>query len=315
MRGKYQNLLDAETWNFIDETLDFYPADADSHTIAEQREYYDRLCRHFHAPYPENVSSGDEQIPGKIGPIAIRNYQRADTAPKAHVVYYHGGGYVVGGLDSHDSVCAEICARTGFAVTAVDYRLIPEHTWPDDFNDCLSGFEHVANLSDLPVILAGDSAGGNLSAAVSHASRTSARQPAGQVLIYPALGSDLSKGSFIEHAEAPCLSTREVEYYKYIRINNQKQFLSEPTCNPLNDTDFTSLPPTVIIAAECDPLSDDGRDYAQEINKAGGKAVFFNETGLIHGYLRARHSVERARHSFTRIIDAIDNLGQNKWPY
>jgi len=315
MRGKYENLIDAETWAFIDKSLTFYPADADDHSIAEQREFYNNLCKYFHAGYPDGVTAHDEEIPGKGGPIPIRRYHMTGATPAAQVVYYHGGGYVVGGLHSHDDVCAEICARTGFPVTSIDYRLAPENAYPDDFNDALAGFEHAAYQSDLPVIVTGDSAGGNLSAAISHATRTSAKKPVGQVLIYPALDSDLTKGTYIEHAEAPMLTTRETVFYKTVRVNSKMELLLDPTCNPLNDTDYSGLPPTVIISAQCDPLSGDGNIYQQRIEAAGGKAVWFNEIGLIHGYLRARHSVKRARTSFTRIIDAINALGRGNWPY
>jgi len=108
MRGKYESLVDAETWDFIDQTLAFYPADADGFSIAEQRQFYNKLCRHFHADYPEGINAHDEEIAGPGGPLPIRNYQATGANPKACVVYYHGGGHVVGGLDSHDDVCAEI---------------------------------------------------------------------------------------------------------------------------------------------------------------------------------------------------------------
>jgi len=315
MRGKYQDLIDAETWAFIDKTISFHPNDVDDYSIAEQRVFYNKLCKHFHAGYPDGITAHDEEIPGKDGPISVRHYQMAGSTPTAQVVYYHGGGYVVGGLHSHDDVCAEICARTGFPVTSVDYRLAPEHAYPDDYNDGISGFEHAANRLDLPVIVSGDSAGGNLAAAVSHGTRTANKKPAGQVLIYPALDSDLTKGTYVEHADAPLLTSKETIFYKTIRVNSKMELLLEPTCCPLNDTDYSGLPPTVIISAQCDPLSGDGNIYQQRINAAGGKAIWFNETGLIHGYLRARHSVTRARQSFTRIVDAINNLGQGNWPY
>ena len=315
MRGKYETLIDAETWTFIDKSLAFYPADADDHSIVEQRSFYNELCKHFHAGYPDGITAHDEEIPGKEGPIPIRRYKKAGATPAAQVVYYHGGGYVVGGLHSHDDVCAEICARTGFPVTSVDYRLAPENAYPDDFNDALSGFEYAATQSDLPVIVTGDSAGGNFSAAISHATRSATKKPAGQVLIYPALDSDLTKGTYVEHADAPMLTTRETVFYKTVRVNSKMELLLEPTCNPLNDTNYADLPPTVIISAQCDPLSGDGNIYQQRVAAAGGKAIWFNETGLIHGYLRARHSVTRARNSFTRIVDAIDALGHGTWPY
>jgi len=314
MAGKYKKLLDAETWAFVEETQSLYPANSENLSIRQQREFYDHLCRHFNAGYPDGVSSYDREIKSPHGGIAARSCQIAGSSPVAQVVYYHGGGYVVGGLDSHDDVCAEICARTGFPVTAIDYRLAPEHNYPDDFNDALAGFEFIAKASDLPVVVVGDSAGGNLAAAVSHATRNGEKVPVGQVLIYPGLGSDLTSGTFIEHANAPMLSTKETMFYKKMRSGGCEALLLEPHCSPLNDTDFSGLPPTVIVSAQCDPLSGDGKAYHDKITSAGGKSLYYNETGLIHGFLRARHSVKRAKESFSRIVKAISLLGVGQWP-
>lgn len=314
MRGKYEKLLDEETWAFVDETQGFYPENSEGFSIAKQREFYNNLCRHFHAGYPVGVTSTDGAIKASHGEIPIRTYEMSGSAPKAQVVYYHGGGYVVGGLDSHDDVCAEICARTGYKVTSVDYRLAPENAYPDDFNDGLAGFEHAATVSNLPVVVSGDSAGGNLAAAVSHATRNQDKKPVGQVLIYPGLGSDMTAGTFIEHANAPMLSIKETKFYKKMRSGGREELLLEPLCSPLNDTDFSGLPPTMIISAQCDPLSGDGKAYQDKIIAAGGTAHYINETGLVHGYLRARHSVARARDSFSRIVKAIELLGVGKFP-
>ena len=110
------------------------------------------------------------------------------------------------------------------------------------------------------------------------------------------------------------LTLRDVTFYGNIRAGGS-DVSSDPTTMPLADTDFSGLPPTVIFSAECDPLCDDGRDYRDAILAAGGKAVWFEETGLVHGYLRARHSVGRARDSFARIVGAVKATGANEWPY
>src|SRR5690606_22159742 len=115
-----------------------------------------------------------------------------------------------------------------------------------------------------PIILTGDSAGGNLAAAVSHTTRGHARKPAGQVLIYPALGGDRSKGSYNSHAEAPMLTLRDIEFYADIRTGGQHR-AGDITLSPLTDTDFSGLPPTVLITAECDPLSSDGEAYRDRV--------------------------------------------------
>ncbi|MCG6857316.1 MAG: alpha/beta hydrolase [Salaquimonas sp.] len=309
----YSKLIDAETWAFIDRTNAFYPPETVSFTIEQQRAVYDEMCTAFRATCPKGVTAHDTVIDAGDHAIPVRIYDSV-AEPAALVVYYHGGGGVVGGLDSHDDACAEICGQTGYRVVSVDYRLCPEHIHPAAFEDALAGFRWAAENFAGPILLAGDSEGARHAAAVAHAIRKDPCPPAGQVLLYPWLGADMTKGSYVTHAEAPMLTTRDLEFYRDIRAGGADTS-HDPTATPLADTDFSNLPPTVIFSAECDPLCDDGRDYRDRLLTAGGKAVWFREKGLVHGYLRARHSVERARASFTRIVGAIRALGQGDWPY
>ena len=309
----YTKLIDAETWAFIDKTDSFYPPETVTFTVEQQRAVYDRMCAAFHVAYPQNVSARDETVDAGDHAIPVRIYDSVAN-PAALVLYCHGGGFVVGGLESHDDVCAEICGRTGYRVVSVDYRLSPEFFHPAAFDDAMTAYKWALSSFDGPVVLCGDSAGGNLCAAIAHAVRAGGRQPAGLVLIYPVLGGEMTKGSYVAHAEAPMLTLRDVTFYGNIRAGGS-DVSSDPTTMPLADTDFSGLPPTVIFSAECDPLCDDGRDYRDAILAAGGKAVWFEETGLVQGYLRARHSVGRARDSFARIVGAVKATGANEWPY
>ena len=310
----YATLIDPETWAFIRRTESFYPPDAVTLSTAEQRSIYDRMCRAFDAGHPAGASTATTAIPGQAGAIPIRTYRRVDENPAAAVLYFHGGGFVVGGLDSHDSVCAELCARTGFTVASVDYRLAPEHPHPAAFDDAMSAFAWAAAHFARSILVVGDSAGGNLAAAVSHAARSSPVQPAGQVLIYPGLGGAMDHGSYLSHAGAPMLTLRDIEYYRDTRAGG-RDLDGDSTFAPLADTDFSGLPPTVIVTAQCDPLSSDGETYPDQILAAGSKAVWIEEPGLVHGYLRARHGVRRARDSFTRIVEAIGALGHGGRPF
>lgn len=298
----YSTLIDAPTWAFIRQTDASYPPDTATMSIADQRAIYDRMCRVFFRGYPPGVTARDEVLAG----VPCRIYPGA--APT--VIYLHGGGFVVGGLDSHDDVCAEIRAVTGLTVVAVDYRLSPEHLHPAALQDALAVTR--ALLAQGPVVLAGDSAGGNLAAATSHVLRDP--RLLGQVLIYPGLGGNLDKGSYLTHAQAPMLTRDDVLFYKDIRHGHAPPE-GDATVSPLQDSDFSRLPPTVTFGAECDPLCDDAADYAAAITAAGGRAHSFLERGLVHGYLRARSSVPRAAASFTRITDAIAALARGDWPY
>jgi acetyl esterase len=297
----YQSLIDQPTWAFIRTTDSAYPPDTAGLTIAEQRAIYDGMCRIFQRSYPAGVTSQDVTVAG----VPCRHYPGA--APL--VIYLHGGGYVVGGLHSHDDVCADIRAVTGLGVLSVDYRLSPEHLHPAAYQDAMG----VVQSSAGPLILVGDSAGANLAAAVCHGLRGADVAILGQVLIYPGLGGDRSKGSYIAHAHAPMLTLADVEFYAGIR-HGGAEVRGDPTAAPLQDTDFSGLPPTVAVGAECDPLCDDARDYAAAITAACGRARAWVEPGLVHGYLRARHSVPRAAASFARICGAISTLSKGQWP-
>lgn len=304
----YDRLIDEETWDFIRQTLESYPEDAVERSIADQRHVYDKMCRVFHQGYPKLVEAEDHDANG----VPVRVYTAGQ--PTRTVVYYHGGGFVVGGLESHDDVCAEICAQTGYRVVAVDYRLCPEFKHPVQFQDSWTATVWASETYGEPMVLAGDSAGGNLAACVAHYSRGRLNSILGQVLIYPGLGGNVHQGSYLAHAHAPLLSRDEILYYQTIRFDGEEPE-GDPTSAPLQDTDFSGLPPTVIVTADCDPLRDDGRDYRDRIVEAGGRAHWINEDGLVHGYLRARTTVGRARDSFERISIAIEALGQGIWPY
>ena len=307
----YERLIDEETWAFIQKTGECYPEDAVELTIAEQRQVYDDMAREFLAPRPAVVTTQDLDASG----VPVRVYSAGD--PTKTVLFCHGGGFVVGGLNSHDDVCAEICAQTGYRVVAVDYRLAPEHQHPAMFEDAWTALRWVQETFEDGVVLMGDSAGANLCAALAHASRADsqvAERILGQMLIYGAFGGDSSKGSYIEHAHAPMLTRDEVLFYQDIRKPGAAP-ADDPTYAPLQDRDFSALPPTILVSADCDPVRDDSRDYRDRILEAGGKAHWINEAGLVHGYLRARHSVGRARDSFERISVAVEALGQGIWPY
>ncbi len=301
----YTTLIDAPTWAFISATDSCYPADTASLSITQQRAIYDAMCRRFHQGYPPGIVAEDRPVAG----VPCRIFPGASPA----VIYLHGGGFVVGGLDSHDDICAEIRAETGLAVVCVDYRLSPEHLHPAALEDTLAVARALA--MDGPILLAGDSAGGNLAAAAAHVLRAEPDITVlGQVLIYPGLGGDVDTGSYLTHAHAPMLTRADVLFYAGIRHGGEAP-QADPTVSPLHDTDFTSLPPTVAFGAECDPLCDDAATYAQAIRLGGGLAQSFTEQGLVHGYLRARHSVPRSAASFARITTALSALARSEWPY
>lgn len=305
--SKYDDLLDAEMHAYLARCDVLYPRDAVTLDIAGQRQVYDAMCADFDQGRPDNVRVTNETH----GDVPCRRYETGNS--DRTLVYLHGGGFVVGGLDSHDSICAELCANTGLRVVAVDYPLAPEHVYPEDFNAAWRAYVAIATRWQGGVVVAGDSAGGNLAAAICHKARDLGPRPLGQVLIYPGLGGDWSLPSYSEHADAPQLSTADMKFYMDIRPGGTPP-KGDPFYAPLQDSDFSDLPPTICITAQCDPLTSDSDEYVRRIVAAGGQAVWIDEPGLVHGYLRARDMSRRAACSFARICDAAAALSRGEWP-
>ena len=304
----YDSEIDKETWAFIEKTKSFYSDELLSYSIEQQRLEYNQMCRAFdtHRQYELIIKTEEWDT------IPVRIYEPQNSI--GTLIYFHGGGFVVGDLDSHHDVCANLAEKSQLRVVSVAYSLAPEHKHPAQFNDAYHAVQIASNTYLGPLIIAGDSAGGNLAASVSHSLRSSDINLLGQVLIYPSLGTKMDSKSFINHSNAPLLSTKDMLYYKKIRCENDVPE-DDVTFAPLNDVDFSNLPPTIVFTAACDPLVDDGENYCKKITNAGGLAKWFNEAGLVHGYLRARSEVVRARKSFERISFAAASLAQKKWPY
>ncbi|PLP57056.1 esterase [Mesorhizobium loti] len=314
-RGKYATLLDPEYWVYIDRVNARHSPAVVDLPVEQERVLYDEMAAAFHVGRPAGVETEDGKITLADRAIPFRRYRLDGRLPQAAaILYFHGGGFVFGGLDSHDDICADLCGETGFAVISVDYRLAPEHLHPAAFEDAVAAFDWLEAGTELPIVLCGESAGGNLAAAVAHATRRRARPAVGQVLIYPSLGGDHSTGSYVEHVEAPLLSTADLDFYKQVRTGHAPQ-PDDATLEPLCDSDFAGLPPTVIITAECDPLSSDGETYRDQILAAGGEAAWLNEKRLTHSFLRARKSAPRAGEAMADIVAAVRALGEGRWPY
>ncbi|MBB5534107.1 alpha/beta hydrolase [Rhizobium giardinii] len=280
---------------------EFYPADAVDAPIEQQRKWYDALCAEFDAPLPEGLTRHDEMVGDRI---PIRRYRPADIATRTRVFYIHGGGFVVGSLESHDAICAEIAHAARAELVSIDYRLAPEHVWPAAFDDCFEVLTWL--LADgRPLVVVGDSAGGNLAAGIVLKAKTEAITAiVGQVLIYPGLGGDLTSGSYAEMAEAPGLSTADVLYYREVL----KAPAENAFAHPLKAADLSGLPSAYITSAHFDPLRDDAAVYAQRLIAAGVNVTYRDEPQMIHAWLRARHMSEGARQGFLHLCRAVSVL-------
>ncbi|MFB9953445.1 alpha/beta hydrolase [Rhizobium puerariae] len=277
----------------------FYPPDAVNASIGQQRAWYDALCACFDRHLPEGLVFRDEMLF-----VPIRRYRPATIRTGTVLLYLHGGGFVVGSLQSHHAICAEIADHVGAELVSVDYRLAPEHVWPAQTNDCFALLKQLAGQGR-KIVVVGDSAGGNLAAGLALRARDeNLSGVVGQVLIYPALGGDLVSGSYKEMEHAPGLTTSDVAYYRAIL----KAPADEPVAQPLLAMDFSGLPPAYITVAHFDPLRDDGRLYAERLRQAGVDVNFREEPQMVHAWLRARHMSDGAREGFRALCGAVTRL-------
>ena len=283
---------------FLEICDSFYPPDAVTASIEQQRQWYDALCARFDRPLPDGMHAEDELMAGRI---PVRRYRPRTVRTSTCLLYLHGGGFVVGSLQSHHAICAEIADYAGAELISVDYRLAPEHRWPAQTDDCFIVLKQLIAAGSA-VVLIGDSAGGNLAAGLAvRATGERLCGIAGQVLIYPTLGGDLVSGSYEEMAHAPGLTTADVNYYRGVL----QAPADDPEAEPLASTSFAGLPPTFMTVAHFDPLRDDGRNYAARLAEAGVEVWFREEPQMVHAWLRARHMSDGARAGFRAVCEAV----------
>jgi acetyl esterase len=296
---------DPEILAFIARTEAAYPPEANEATAEQNRRYYDAMCAVFRQPRPASIAVEDR----RIGDVPTRSYTPDDCdAANPEILYAHGGGFVVGSLDSHDDVCAEIAERSGMRVTALDYRLAPEHLTPAPLDDVETVWRHLAKANPR-LIAVGDSAGGNLCAGLSlRMRRLGGPMPIAQVLIYPGLGGDLSMPSYTENAEAPLLRTSDLHAYRRIQGKLSLTADQSQEARPLTAASFAGLPPTYVFTADVDPLRDDGGLFVERLRDAGIEAEWRNDAQLVHGYLRGRIMSRRIAAAFDAICDCIRGL-------
>lgn len=295
-------MLEPEIAAFVAAVDAWYPADAAAHSPDEQRRLYDRFSAEWTpAALPAGIVQHDAvwRAPGGRT-IALRRYTCEHGTPRGTVLFFHGGGFVVGSLDSHALITARLAADTGLDVIAVDYRLAPEHRAPAALDDCLVVTRAARDAHwpfgpcVPPLTLAGDSAGGMLAAAVATALRDAGeRNVDGIALVYPMLGFEPQSPAREAEAHAPMLTLDDVHRYRALYWGGDLADVlrdGNPLLRasiPLEATRFDGLPPVLAIGAEHDPLRDDARVYVERIRAAGGIAHYWMGEGLVHGCWRA----------------------------
>jgi acetyl esterase len=253
---------------------------------------------------------------GELTDIPVRIYWPPDAdTPFPVVVFYHGGGFALGDLDTHDPVARAHAVGAEAIVVSVGYRLAPEHPFPAGVSDCWAALqwvdEHAAELGGDPnrIAVAGDSAGGNLAAVMAHLARDNGGPALTfQLLWYPVVTADLSLPSFTENAFAPILDRDVIDAFLMWYLPDLD--ITDPTSLPItlapaNAADLSGLPPAYIGTAEHDPLRDDGARYAELLNAAGVPAELSNEPTLVHGYVSFALVIPAAADATNRGMTAL----------
>ncbi len=242
---------------------------------------------------PEQVvpvgSVEDTTIPGPAGELAARVYRPSEEGPVPTVVLFHGGGWVIGDLDTHDNMARSICRDCTAVVVSVDYRLAPEAPFPAAVEDAVAATrwvgERLADFGGDPrLAVAGDSAGGNLAAVVAQQLRDSGGPAlAGQLLVYPATDVTGDYASRTENAEGYFLDLPTMLWFME-HYADEAAAHEDPRLSPLRATDLSGLPPAVVVTAEYDPLRDEGEAYAAALSQAGVRVDVRRFDGMIHGF-------------------------------
>jgi acetyl esterase len=252
----------------------------------------DKMSEDGEADPPEVASVVDGTLPGAAGLIKFRRYRPVGSVPGplATLVYYHGGGFVIGNIDTHDSTCRRLANKSRCQVISIDYRLSPEAPFPAPLDDGLAAFRHIRDnaatfeVDASRIAVGGDSAGGAMAAVVCQSCQSAGEKgPAFQMLIYPATDSSKESGSRKSFSDGYFLTQELMDWFwkQYVPMGTD---LSDLRLSPLLAKDLSGLPPAFVLTAGFDPLRDEGRAYADRLIDAGVKTTYVNYPGTIHGF-------------------------------
>ena len=283
--------LDPQARAFLDQVAAMGGPQLHEMPVADARQMMELLSQMTGGPIEEVASIEDRTIAGPGADIPIRVYRPRPGGSSPLLVYFHGGGWVIGSLASHDGLCRALANAAGCVVVAVDYRLAPEHRFPCAPEDAYAAtrwaVEHATELGADParVAVGGDSAGGNLTAVVTHLARDRGGPALRfQLLIYPATDATLSMPSMRENADGYLLTADDMRWFygHYLRTPADA---ADPLVSPLRAARCAGLPPALVVTAGFDPLRDEGEAYAAKLREAGIPVTLRRYDGMIHGFL------------------------------
>ncbi|TNE40486.1 MAG: alpha/beta hydrolase [Alphaproteobacteria bacterium] len=283
--------------------------------IEETRAGLEKVSAALGGPRPFLKSIDDLTLETEAGAIKARLYKPVNDPDLPVLLYYHGGGYIRGSIESHDRLCARLTKFGGFAVLSVEYRLAPENKFPAGIEDAIAAFRwlksHAADhgLDGARIGVGGDSSGGCLAAVVAQATRDDeGGGPVFQMLLYPTLDGHLAADSHRLFADGFCLTYERMCDYRDTYLNNASE-RDDVRASPLHNPDLAGLAPALIITAGFDPLRDEAEDYAKRLQAAGVNVGLVRFPGMIHGFMsmarllpQANRATRQAAAAFRHII-------------
>jgi acetyl esterase len=306
-------MIDHELEGFLTEWDSAWSKVASGAPVSVRRAMLEQLSKESRRPLPPGIESTVVTVQNGGRSVRVRIFRPRSGPATPCLIYMHGGGWVQGSPETHDEITASIAAKNRQTVVSVDYALAPENPFPAAVEDCKAvvqwTFANAAalNIKENMISIGGDSAGANLAASMALVFRGSSHLLAGQLLFYPVVDFTLSRPSFIENADGPVLTTAGfIEMVgMYLPTAADR---TNPLAAPLQAPDLSRLPPAFIAIAECDPLRDDGRVFAERLAHAGVAVQLHSGLGLVHGYLRALSYSRSVRAAFEDACEWLREL-------
>lgn len=276
----------------------------------EGRAFFREFCTTVGFP-PADVAVDDRSFSGPAGDVAVRVYTPKGAGPHPMLLFFHGGGWVIGDLDAYHGLAGTLCEKSGCVVVSVDYRLAPEHRFPAAVDDCYAALEWAAeNAAELGadgarIGVAGDSAGGSLATACAMLARDQGGPKVSfQLLFYPVVArADAGYESYRKFAEGHLLSQRAMQYF-FGHYFGDNPPASDLRAYPI-EADLAGLPPALIVVAGLDPLHDEGVDYADKLSAAGNQVVLTDYPGAEHGFMCMGGALDSAKQAADQAAGAL----------
>lgn len=263
------------------------------------------------APGPSVAQVEDRRIPGGAGGVPVRIYTPTGQEPFPLLLWFHGGGWVLGSVNTHDATCRRLAGQAGCCVVSVDYRLAPEAKFPAAVEDCYTATLWAAKNAALlhadprKIAVGGESAGGNLAASVALLARDQGGPSlVQQVLVYPVIQRNFGTPSYRDNGQGYWLTRETMEWFWGLYLRDEAD-ATDPRAAPILARSLAGLPPALVITAEFDPLRDEGEAYARRLADAGVPTARTRYTGMIHGFFGRPTEIDKAKEAVAQVASAL----------